>query len=331
MDETTETANTSQDSLDFFKGDRHNLDKAENLEKAIAAYTEALKVYTFDAFPQQWAVTQNNLAVAYGIRIRGDKAENLEKAIAAYTEALKVRTFDAFPVDWAMTQNNLGNAYSDRIRGDRAENLEKAITAYTEALKVLTFDAFPQQWATTQNNLGNAYSDRIRGDKAENLEKAITCYKDALQGAETGGDWLNAAEIALKLGKIYVDQGEWYKGLNYLEKSLTIYRKFDDFKGRADTIYQLAHTHHLIGNFDKASVHYRDALRFYEYLKNPRGIAFRKASLGRLMLQIGFVEEAQKQLEEAKIIFIDINEQKQITEIEEVLNCITKIQEKQAV
>jgi hypothetical protein len=44
------------------------------------------------------------------------------------------------------------------------------------------------------------------------------------------------------------------------------------------------------------------------------------------MLQIGFVEEVKKQLEEAKIIFIDVNEQKQITEIDEVLSCISKMQ-----
>ena len=39
-------------------------DKAENLEMAIAAYQETLKVYTFEAFPEDWASTQNNLALA---------------------------------------------------------------------------------------------------------------------------------------------------------------------------------------------------------------------------------------------------------------------------
>ncbi|MFM5960142.1 MAG: CHAT domain-containing protein, partial [Dolichospermum sp.] len=155
--------------------------KAENLEKAIAYCQEALKVRTFDAFPQDWAMTQNNLATAYRDRIRGNKAENLEKAIAYYQEALKVTTFDDFPQDWADTQNNLATAYSDRIRGNKAENLEKAIAYCQEALKVRTFDAFPQDWADTQNNLANAYSDRIRGDKAENLETAIAYYQEALK------------------------------------------------------------------------------------------------------------------------------------------------------
>ncbi|TRU79862.1 MAG: tetratricopeptide repeat protein [Microcystis viridis Mv_BB_P_19951000_S69D] len=95
-----------------------------------------MKVRTLAAFPQEWAATQNNLALAYRNRIRDDKAENIEKAIAYYQEVLKVYTFEAFPQDWATTQNNLAAAYTERIRGDKAENIEKAIAACQEALKV---------------------------------------------------------------------------------------------------------------------------------------------------------------------------------------------------
>ncbi len=306
-------------------------EKADNLEKAIAACQEALKVFTFDAFPQYWAMTQNNLAIAYRNRIRGEKADNLERAITAYEKALKVLTFDAFPQGWADTQNNLAATYINRIRGEKAENLEKAITACQEALKVFTFDVFPQYWAMTQNNLAIAYSNRIRGEKAENIKQAVMCYQNALQGYETAGDFLNAAEMGLTLGKIKVDRGEWYQGLAYLEKSLKIYRQFDDLKSRADTIYQIAHTHHLIGNHEKASIYYRDALRFYEYLKHDRGVAFCQASLGRLMLQIGFVEKAEELLKKATFIFKELNNEQEIAKIAEVLNCLAKIKEKQAV
>src|SRR4028118_1573535 len=148
-------------------------DRANNLERAIAFYTAALTVYTRDAFPQDWAATQNNLGVAYLYRIRGDKAENIEMAIGSYTAALSVRTREAFPEKWAMTQNNLATAYSNRIRGEKAENIEMAIAYFTAALTVYTRDAFPEDWAMTQNNLANAYCDRIRGEKADNIELAI--------------------------------------------------------------------------------------------------------------------------------------------------------------
>ncbi len=104
--------------------------KASNLETAIASYQNALQIYTRDAFPQDWAMTQNNLANAYRNRIRGERADNLENAIASYQHALQIYTRDAFPEQWATTQNNLAAAYSERIRGEKADNLEHAIASY---------------------------------------------------------------------------------------------------------------------------------------------------------------------------------------------------------
>jgi tetratricopeptide (TPR) repeat protein len=322
---------TTQNNLANVYRERIRGDRADNIEQAITHFQEALKVRTFKDFREDWATTKNNLALAYLDRIRGDRANNIEQAIAYFQEALKVKTIDDFPEDWASMQNNLANAYSDRIKGDRADNLEQAITHFQEALKVKTIDDFPEDWAMTQNNLAVAYGNRIRGDKAENIKQAVTCYQNALQGYETAGNLLNAAEMGLTLGKIKVDRGEWYQGLAYLEKSLKIYRQFDDLKSRADTIYQIAHTHHLIGNHEKASIYYRDASRFYEYLKHDRGVAFCQASLGRLMLQIGFVEKAEELLKKATFIFKELNNEQEIAKIAEVLNCLAKIKEKQAV
>ncbi|TAG19357.1 MAG: tetratricopeptide repeat protein, partial [Oscillatoriales cyanobacterium] len=130
-------------------------DRANNLEEAIASYNAALTIYTRDAFPEDWAMMQNNLAIAYRNRIRGEKAENIELAIASYTAALTVRTPDDFPQDWATTQNNLAIAYSNRIRGEKAENIEQAKKCYENALTVRTLEAFPQQYTETLLNLDN--------------------------------------------------------------------------------------------------------------------------------------------------------------------------------
>ena len=348
-DETIATTNTSEDYFNFLMETLQKVNENPNPQLLYPFWKQNLNKLNDNLILilDNWAretLTSVNSEQAYSIAADignfsnliqqfplSNIAANKEIAITGHEIALNIFTFDAFPQQWAMTQNNLANAYSNRIRGDKAENLEMAIAAYTEALKVRTFDAFPQQWAATQNNLANAYSNRIRGDKAENIKQAVMCYQNALQGYETAGDFLNAAEMGLTLGKVKVDRGEWYQGLAYLEKSLKIYRQFDDLKSRADTIYQIAHTHHLIGNHEKASIYYRDALRFYEYLKHDRGVAFCKASLGRLMLQIGFVEKAKELLKEATFIFKELNNEQEIAKIAEVLNCLAKIKEKQAV
>src|SRR5919202_1521765 len=155
--------------------------RASNLEIAIAGYEIALTVFTRQENAENWATTQNNLAVAYSYRIIGQKADNLEMAISAYQAALSVRTREAFPEYWADTQNNLAIAYSDRIRGEKADNLEIAISAFEKALEVYTREAFPENWAQTQNNLATAYLYRIIGEKADNLEMAISAFEAALE------------------------------------------------------------------------------------------------------------------------------------------------------
>ena len=152
-----------------------------DLENAISIYQRLIKLYPREAFPEDWAMMQNNLGNAYRNRLRGDRADNLELAIASYQLALEVRTRADFPEDWAGTQNNLGNAYVNRLRGDQAENLELAIACYQLALEVRTRADFPEQWAMAQNNLGNVYRNRLRGDRAENLELAIASYQLALE------------------------------------------------------------------------------------------------------------------------------------------------------
>ena len=130
------------------------------MEAAIKAYEDALTVRTREAFPQDWAKTQNNLANAYSDRIKGSKADNLEAAIKAYEAALTVRTREAFPQDWAQTQNNLAIAYSDRIKGSKADNLEAAIKAYKAALTVFTREAFPRDHLRTGRLLGQSLLDK---------------------------------------------------------------------------------------------------------------------------------------------------------------------------
>ncbi|MFM7388788.1 MAG: hypothetical protein ACKO5L_11595, partial [Bacteroidota bacterium] len=67
---------------------------AEQIEKAIAAYANALRVYTEAERPQDWATTNNNLAAAYRALapFSANPAEQIEKAIAAYANALRVYT-----------------------------------------------------------------------------------------------------------------------------------------------------------------------------------------------------------------------------------------------
>ncbi len=152
-----------------------------NVEIAIAGYELALTIFTREAYPQQWARTQNDLGAAYGERIRGDRAENLEREIAACQAALEVFTRVAYPTEWATVNGNLGAVYGERIRGERSENLEMAIACLNSSLEVQTRQVNPQAWADTQNNLGIIYLYRIQGERADNIEVSIAACEAALE------------------------------------------------------------------------------------------------------------------------------------------------------
>ena len=188
--------------------------------------------------------------------------------------------------------------------------------------------------ARTLYNLGLLY--RNQGD----LERAVQTLKQSQNAfiaiGLAGHPIVKTVEITLanvvkELAKHYIEQGRWYDALHLFEETLAIYRQSDDLDGRADTIYQIARTHHLIGNLDKARIHYRDALRLYEHIQNQTGVAACKTGLGRLMIQMGFLDDAICELESAKQIYQQLGAESRIAEIEQVLQIANYVKEKQRI
>ena len=316
----------TQNNLAAAYSERIRGDKAENLEKAIAGYTEALKVYTYDAFPQDWAATQNNLAIAYSNRIRGEKAENLEYAIALYTEALTVYTFDTFPQDWAMSQNNLGSAYKNRIKGDIAENIETAICCYQEVLKIRTFAAFPLDWATTQNNLGNAYSNRIKGNKAENIENAITCHQNALKiytCEAFPGDWAetqyNLANTFRERFKLLGKVEDIQQAINSYKQAREIIEKTEDQELYFNYSYQLGKALFEGGYYTEAIEHLERCQQRYQKQKNISSLAPILLELARLYHRTGRLEQARLYFKDSLRLFRRLGDQDNVAAVTSAL------------
>jgi pyrimidine deaminase RibD-like protein/tetratricopeptide (TPR) repeat protein len=275
-------------------------DKAENCEKAIKAYEEALKVYTFNRFPSDYAMTQGNLGNVYGILAEEEaKTENCKKAISAYEEALKVYTFDRFPSDYATAQNNLGNVYGILAEEEaKAENCEKAIKAYEEALKVYTFNRFPSDYAMTQNNFGNVY--RILAEeeaKAENCEKAIKAFDEALK-VYTFDRF--PADYAMTQGNLGIAYGilarkeakaeNCEKAINAFEEALKVYTLAHFPMQYAKTQNNLGNAYGILArkeakteNCKKAISAYEEALKVYTEKEFTGNCQMVKGNLKKLL------------------------------------------------
>jgi tetratricopeptide (TPR) repeat protein len=139
------------------------------------------------------------------------------------------------------------------------------------------------------------------------------------------------ADTAFELGSSFTQEGRWYDALRLFEQSLAIRRQGDDLDARADAIYQIARTHHLMGNLEEARIRYRDALRLYERTANQRGIAACKTGLGRLTIQTGWLDDAVHELEEARQIYTALEDEQHVGEIEEVLHLANHIKQRQPV
>src|SRR5262249_15201131 len=156
----------------------------ENQEETIRCYHEALRVYTSEDFPSDYASIQTNLGATYAMPISGGNGlrENRDEAIRCYHEALRIYTSDDFPLLHTMTESALGEAYWMGSVGESQENLEEAIHYHRKGLQVNRFESSPGMHARLQSMLGRCYELRSKGLRSKNLEKAIHCYKEASRG-----------------------------------------------------------------------------------------------------------------------------------------------------
>lgn len=125
---------------------------------SIAIYQEAMRVFTSQDYPQEYAILSNNIAIAYLSMSGNGEQQNLCEGLAVQTfeAALKQINWIDHPREYAMLQNNLGNALQYLQSSHPVENNLRAIAAYNEALKVRNAQDTPLEYANTIANKANA-------------------------------------------------------------------------------------------------------------------------------------------------------------------------------
>lgn len=127
------------------------------IHQAINAYQRALRTFTRDAYPTEFAILHNNLASAFLAIPMSDERAKMREALAvqSFEAALEVVTLVDNPREYAMLQNNLGNALQYASSAHAVENNLRALQAYDEALKVRTETDTPIEFANTIANKAN--------------------------------------------------------------------------------------------------------------------------------------------------------------------------------
>lgn len=155
---------------------------------SIQAYQRALRVFTGDAHPQEYAILHNNIAIAYlSMPMSGEGSEMRQAlAVQSFRQALEWITLVDHPNEYAMLQNNLGNALQYLPSTHPVENSWQAIAAYNEALKVRNAKDTPIEYATTLANKANALSnlpDDMNAPEAGNRQHLLQARADYQEAA----------------------------------------------------------------------------------------------------------------------------------------------------
>jgi tetratricopeptide (TPR) repeat protein len=154
---------------------------------SIQAYHEALRIFTWQDYPQEYAILYNNIAVAYLSMPMASEREYLRQGLAvqSFEVALKHINLIDHPREYAMLQNNLGNALQYLVSSHPVENNLRAIAAYDEALKVRNSKDTPLEYANTISNKANALfnlpddPEKPEVGNLKNLLQARTYYQKA--------------------------------------------------------------------------------------------------------------------------------------------------------
>ena len=152
------------------------------LTDAIGAYQRSLRTFTREAWPQEYSVLHNNLAIAYLSMPTSDERSRMREALAvqSFEEVLKVINLIDHPSEYAMVNNNLGNALQYASSGHVLENNLRALAAYDEALRVRNPRDTPIEYANTIANKANVLRALIPDDGGANpLTEALVLVNEA--------------------------------------------------------------------------------------------------------------------------------------------------------
>ncbi|MBC5793949.1 hypothetical protein H5968_02000 [Sphaerospermopsis sp. LEGE 00249] len=156
---------------------------------SIQAYHEALRVFTWQEYPQEYAILYNNIAIAYLSMPMASEREYLRQGLAvqSFEVALEHINIIDHPREYAMLQNNLGNALQYLISSHPIDNNLRAVAAYDEALKVRNSRDTPLEYANTISNKANVFfnlpddPEKPELGNPENLLQAKLYYQEAWQ------------------------------------------------------------------------------------------------------------------------------------------------------
>lgn len=130
------------------------------------------------------------------------------------------------------------------------------------------------------------------------------------------------ANAYLSIGEVYSRQAQWELSINYLDKSIKIFRDESDIRGNIHGQNILGTIYGDQGNLKKAKEHFEDALDALQEIKDTSLIGKIEINLGIISNMQGNYNEALSYFKRALLNFEKVGELQRIAEIKQNLGMV---------
>ena len=230
--------------------------------------TKNKKIVWSDRWQESW----DNLPT-----IKGSLSDGLLKALDT---TLKVKK----KVDYSNSE-----AYEYYLKGkykyEKLENIDDTEIALGFLKKSIELD---DNLIDAKNLLGHCYW------RLKKLDKSMEIWCNTLNQAEKLRD-KDVIGLNLKsIGSLWYYKGYYEKALDYLNRSLEIYKEIDNQSGVGRSFHWIGNVYMTMGDYDKALEYYTNSLSILEKTDDSRGLSSSFDLLGHIYKAQGKYDEALK-------------------------------------
>jgi CHAT domain-containing protein/tetratricopeptide (TPR) repeat protein len=250
-------------------------------KKALELFSQALSIMQATGEKLGEATTLSNIAAVYE-----DFGEQ-DKALDYYNKALPLRRAVGDKPGEGVTLSNIGFLYSHK--GDN----QKALDYFNQALVMMRSTGNRQYEETILNNVAAVYQE------LGEMQKSLDHYDQALQIAKALGDRSGESTVLNGLGNLYFTQGDNLRALGYYNKSLALSRGVGDRAKEAASLGNIALACDTAGEKQKALDYYSQSLALTRSVGDPRKEAELLSNIGALYNSIDDNEKALEYFDRA--------------------------------
>ncbi len=282
----------------------------QNPADAERAAGEALQLAQKQRSRELQALAGRTLGLShYYARHYAEALSELQAALQLYE---KLKDFNLA----ARSLQNIGLCYM------RLGQYESALHSYQRSYQLLKKTRDDANRALVLINMAVLYTTM------KNPFKAFEAYSECLEILEQHNNESSIAVVSGNLGQMFMEMGENDKALQWMERCLEGHRRLSNARGEAFALREIGSLHQRIGKQHEAQLRFNEALSMCVASNDPAGQAQIHILMAELYEQEERFAKALEHCEQARRLFTDLQDRRNIARSYSIVGKIASAQKK---